>query len=162
VQVERKYGIRKGDLPPARFRELCVRLTQENIEKMRKEMRSLGFSIDWTREYRTMDPSYYSRTQLSFVRLYRQGRIYRGEHPVNWCPRCETAIADAEVEYEEREGKLNYLRFKVEGGGELLIATTRPEYLRPAWRWRCTRRMRGTGSMWGGGWRFPPAGGRWR
>jgi valyl-tRNA synthetase len=129
VQVERKYGIRKGDLPPARFRELCVRLTQENIEKMRKEMRSLGFSIDWTREYRTMDPSYYSRTQLSFVRLYRQGRIYRGEHPVNWCPRCETAIADAEVEYEEREGKLNYLRFKVEGGGELLIATTRPEYL---------------------------------
>jgi valyl-tRNA synthetase len=129
VQVEKKYGIRKGDLPPARFRELCVRLTQENIERMRREMRSLGFSIDWSREYRTMDPSYFSRTQLSFLRLYRQGRIYRGEHPVNWCPRCETAIADAEVEYEEREGKLNYLRFRLEGGGELLIATTRPEYL---------------------------------
>ncbi len=129
VQVERKYGIRKGDLPPEKFRELCVKLTEENIEKMKKEMRSMGFSMDWSREYRTMDPSYFYRTQLSFVRLYRQGRIYRGEHPVNWCPRCETAIADAEVEYEEREGKLNYLRFRLEGGGELVVATTRPEYL---------------------------------
>ncbi len=129
VQVEKKYGIRKGELPPERFRELCVRLTEENIEKMRREMRSLGFSIDWSREYRTMDPSYFSRTQLSFVRLYKQGRIYRAEHPVNWCPRCETAIADAEVEYEEREGRLYYLKFGLEGGGEVLIATTRPEYL---------------------------------
>ncbi len=130
VQVEKRYGIRKGDLPPERFRELCIKLTEENIAHMREEIKSLGFSIDWSTEYRTMDPSYYSKTQLSFVRLYKKGLIYRGEHPVNWCPRCETAIADAEVEYDERESSLSYIKFKIHGEDDLLtIATTRPEYL---------------------------------
>jgi len=130
VQVEKRYGIRKGDFPPEKFRELCIKLTEENITHMREEMNSLGFSIDWSTEYRTMDPSYYSKTQLSFVQLYKKGLIYRGEHPVNWCPRCETAIADAEVEYEERESTLNYLKFKIHGKNDYLtIATTRPEYL---------------------------------
>ncbi len=130
VQVEKRYGIRKGDLPPEKFRELCVMLTSENIAQMKEEMNSFGFSIDWSTEYRTMDPSYYSKTQLSFLRLYKKGIIYRGEHPVNWCPRCETAIADAEVEHEDRETTLNYIKFKlVGGGGTLTIATTRPEYL---------------------------------
>ncbi|MEM3723117.1 MAG: valine--tRNA ligase [Candidatus Hadarchaeales archaeon] len=129
VQVEKKYGIKKGDLPPEKFRELCIQLTEENIAHMREEMRSLGFSIDWSTEYRTMDPSYYSKTQLSFVRLYKKGLIYRGEHPVNWCPRCETAIADAEVEYSERETFLNYLKFELDDGEKITIATTRPEFL---------------------------------
>ncbi len=130
VQVEKRYGIRKGDLPAEKFRELCVNLTEENIVHMREEMNSLGFSIDWSTEYRTMDPSYYCKTQLSFVQLYKKGLIYRGEHPVNWCPRCETAIADAEVEYEDRSTSLNYIKFKLAGrDGSLTIATTRPEYL---------------------------------
>jgi len=130
VQVEKRYGIRKGDLPPEKFRELCVKLTDENIRHMREEMTSLGFSIDWSTEYRTMDPSYFKKTQLSFVQLYKKEMIYRGEHPVNWCPRCETAIADAEVEYEERETTLNYIKFKVHGENDYLtIATTRPEFL---------------------------------
>ncbi|MEM2877965.1 MAG: valine--tRNA ligase [Candidatus Hadarchaeales archaeon] len=130
VQVERRYGIRKGDLPPSKFRELCVNLTQENIAHMKEEMNLMGFSIDWSTEYRTMDPDYYRRTQLSFVRLYKKGMIYRGEHPVNWCPRCETAIADAEVEHGERKTVLSYIKFKlVDGEEHLTIATTRPEYL---------------------------------
>jgi valyl-tRNA synthetase len=130
VQVEKRYGIRKGDLPPEKFRELCIKLTEENIAHMREEMNSLGFSMDWSTEYRTMDPSYYSKTQLSFVQLYNKGLIYRGEHPVNWCPRCETAIADAEVEYDDRESSLNYVKFKIVGENDFLtIATTRPEYL---------------------------------
>jgi len=130
VQVEKRYGIRKGDLPPEKFRELCIKLTENNITHMREEMNSLGFSIDWSTEYRTMDPDYYGRTQLSFVQLYKRGLIYRGEHPVNWCPRCETAIADAEVEYEDREATLSYIKFKLHGEDEYLtIATTRPEYL---------------------------------
>jgi len=130
VQVEKRYGIRKGDLPPKKFRELCIKLTEENIAHMREEMNSMGYSIDWSTEYRTMDPSYYSKTQLSFVQLYKQGLIYRGEHPVNWCPRCETAIADAEVEYTDRDSTLNYIKFKIhEENAHLTIATTRPEYL---------------------------------
>ncbi|MEM3513892.1 MAG: valine--tRNA ligase [Candidatus Hadarchaeum sp.] len=130
VQVEKKYGIRKGDLPAEKFRELCVKLTTENIAHMKEEMNSFGFSIDWTTEYRTMDPSYYGKTQLSFVQLYKKGLIYRGEHPVNWCPRCETAIADAEVEYQEKKTTLHYIKFRVPDEKETLtIATTRPEYL---------------------------------
>ncbi len=130
VQVEKRYGIRKGDLPPEKFRERCIKLTEENIAHMREEMDSLGFSIDWSTEYRTMDPDYYRRTQLSFVQLYKRGLIYRGEHPVNWCPRCETAIADAEVEYEDREATISYIKFKLhDEDGYLTIATTRPEYL---------------------------------
>jgi valyl-tRNA synthetase len=130
VQVEKRYGIRKGDIPPEKFRELCIKLTEENIAHMREEMNSLGFSMDWSTEYRTMDPSYYSKTQLSFVQLYKKGLIYRGEHPVNWCPRCETAIADAEVEYDDRDSSLNYIKFKIVGEDDFItIATTRPEYL---------------------------------
>jgi len=130
VQVEKRYGIRKGDLPAEKFRELCVKLTSENIAHMKEEMNSFGFSIDWSTEYRTMDPSYYGKTQLSFVQLYKKGLIYRGEHPVNWCPRCETAIADAEVEYGDRNTKLNFIKFKLAGEKKALtIATTRPEYL---------------------------------
>lgn len=124
VQVERKHNIRKGDVPREEFRKMCIELTEENIRSMREEMIRLGFSIDWSLEYRTMDPDYWRRTQLAFIKLYKKGLIYRGEHPVEWCPRCQTAIAHAEVEYEEREGSLNYILFD-----DVLIATTRPELL---------------------------------
>ena len=90
-------------------------------------MKALGFSIDWSLEYTTMDKEYLYATQLSFILLYEKGHIYLGEHPVNWCPRCETAIAEAEVEYAERESNLVYVKFKSEE--ELTIATTRPELL---------------------------------
>jgi len=128
VRAETIYKIKKNDLPVKQFKELCIKLTDEYIEKMKKSMKAIGYSIDWFLEYKTMNPSYYKLTQLSFVHLYRAGRLYRGEHPVNWCPRCETAIAEAEVEYIQKEGMLNFLVFKVEGK-KVAIATTRPELL---------------------------------
>jgi valyl-tRNA synthetase len=103
---------------------MCVELTTRNIERMRKSLRRLGFSIDWSNEYVTMEPAYYGKTQRSFVQMYQNGRIYQKNHPVNWCPRCETAIAFAEVEYDARETYLNYLNFD-----KLKIATSRPELL---------------------------------
>ncbi|MEM3578686.1 MAG: valine--tRNA ligase [Candidatus Bathyarchaeia archaeon] len=130
VQVEREHNIRKRDLPPDKFRSLCMQLVEKYIAMMKEGIIRLGCSVDWTTEYRTMNPDYWRRTQLSFIILYKKGYIYQGTHPVNWCPRCETAIADAEVEYEEREGKLHYIRFPLaDGGGHLLIATTRPEFI---------------------------------
>ena len=130
VKVEETHGIRKGDVPRAKFREMCVDLTRTNIKQMKSQMQSLGFSQDWSREFVTMTPEYMKRTQLSFLKMYDQGLIYRGIHPVNWCPRCETAIAFAEVEYHENETYLNYLEFPVEESEKgLLIATTRPELL---------------------------------
>ncbi|MGB9959921.1 MAG: valine--tRNA ligase [Candidatus Bathyarchaeales archaeon] len=130
VQVEKEHKIRKRDLPPDKFRSLCMQLVEKYIAMMKEGVIRLGCSVDWTTEYRTMDPDYWRRTQLSFIILYRKGLIYQGTHPVNWCPRCETAIADAEVDYEERKGKLHYIRFPLENSGEyLLIATTRPEFI---------------------------------
>ncbi|MEM3108928.1 MAG: valine--tRNA ligase [Candidatus Bathyarchaeia archaeon] len=129
VRAEILHNVRKKDLPIEKFKELCIRLTEEYIENMKASMKRIGYSIDWSLEYRTMDPGYYRLTQLSFILLYRMGKLYRGEHPVNWCPRCETAIAEAEVEYITREGSLNYITFKTAGGGKLPIATTRPELL---------------------------------
>ncbi|MBS7628977.1 class I tRNA ligase family protein, partial [Candidatus Bathyarchaeota archaeon] len=128
VRAEKLYGIRKRDVSIQEFKEICVRLTDDYIEKMRAAMKAMGYSMDWSLEYRTMDPSYYRATQLSFIILYERGYIYRGEHPVNWCPRCETAIAEAEVVYSERESELVYLYFDPEGV-RLPIATTRPELL---------------------------------
>jgi valyl-tRNA synthetase len=130
VQVEHEHNIRKRDIPPDKFRKLCAELVEKYIAMMKEGVIRLGCSVDWTTEYRTMDPDYWRRTQLSFIILYKKGFMYQGTHPVNWCPRCETAIADAEVDYEEREGTLHYIRFPLENGHEyLLIATTRPEFI---------------------------------
>ena len=129
VEVEKKNNIRKTDVSPDQFRKLCMDLVNKYIAVMKESIIRLGYSIDWSTEYRTMDPDYWRRTQLSYILLYKKGFIYRGKHPVNWCPRCETAIADAEVEYDNRNAQLHYIRFKLEDGGFLEIATTRPELI---------------------------------
>jgi len=130
VQVEKEHEIRKRDAPPDQFRKWCEQLVEKYIALMKEGILKLGCSVDWTTEYRTMDPDYWKRTQLSFILLHRKGYMYQGTHPVNWCPRCETAIADAEVDYEEKAGTLHYIRFPLENSSEyLLIATTRPEFI---------------------------------
>jgi valyl-tRNA synthetase len=129
VEVEKEHKIKKTDVPPDEFRKLCERLVNKYIGEMKESLIRLGYSIDWTTEYKTMDPDYWRRTQLSFILLYKKGFIYRGTHPVNWCPRCETAIADAEVEYGTREARLYHVKFKREKGGVLEVATTRPELI---------------------------------
>jgi valyl-tRNA synthetase len=130
VQVERENRIRKREVPPDKFRKLCEKLVEKYIAIMKEGIMRLGCSNDWTTEYRTMDPDYWRRTQLSFILLYKKGLMYQGTHPVNWCPSCETAIADAEVNYEQQEGTLHYLKFPVENSSEhLRIATTRPELI---------------------------------
>jgi len=128
VKVEEIHGIKKNDVPREEFRKLCVEFTEKNIEKMRETMRRLAFSIDWSKEYITMYPEYYTRTQISFVRMYEKGLIYRGYHPVIFCPRCETTIALAEIEYKKGTTKLNYIRFG-DGENSIIIATTRPELI---------------------------------
>lgn len=130
VKVEETHGIKKSDVPRDEFRRMCIDLTQENIQMMKTQMQSLGFSQDWSREFVTMTDQYKRKTQLSFLKMHDQGLIYQAVHPVNWCPRCETAIAFAEVEYQENETYLNYLEFsQVDGEGKVPIATTRPELL---------------------------------
>ncbi|MBV9609771.1 MAG: class I tRNA ligase family protein, partial [Acidobacteria bacterium] len=78
-----------------------------------EQMKRLGASVDWSREYFTMDEHLSSAVRLVFVRLYEEGLIYRGKYVVNWCPRCGTAISDLEVEHEETPGKLYHIRYPV-------------------------------------------------
>ena len=130
IQVEKEQKIRKRDVAPDQFRRWCEQLIERYIALMKDSILKLGCSIDWATEYLTMDPDYWRRTQLSFILLHKKGFMYQGTHPVNWCPRCETAIADAEVDYEKRQGTLNYIRFPLEGTSEyLIIATSRPEFI---------------------------------
>ncbi|HEY6347837.1 MAG TPA: valine--tRNA ligase [Candidatus Angelobacter sp.] len=93
------------------------------------QMKRLGASVDWAREYFTMDEDLSRAVTDVFVRLYEEGLIYRGKYVVNWCPRCMTAISDLEVVHEEYAGKLYQIRYPISGdpGQFLTIATTRPE-----------------------------------
>ncbi len=92
------------------------------------QMKRLGASVDWDREYFTMDENLSHAVREVFVRLYEEGLIYRGKYIVNWCPRCGTAISDLEVKHEEVQGKLFEIRYPVVGTKEFItVATTRPE-----------------------------------
>jgi valyl-tRNA synthetase len=98
-----------------------------------EQMKRLGASVDWSREYFTMDERLSVAVREAFVKLWEQGLIYRGAYIVNWCPRCQTAISDLEVVYDEHKGHLWEIRYPVHGddgremGEYLTIATTRPE-----------------------------------
>jgi valyl-tRNA synthetase len=127
VKVEENHDIHRTEVSRDEFRRLCIEHTEEQIDSMKETMNELGFSIDWNAEFRTMDPEYWGKTQRSFVEM--EESVYRDEHPVNWCPRCETAIADAEVENEDRTGTLYYVTFDGVGNDDIEIATTRPELL---------------------------------
>jgi valyl-tRNA synthetase len=91
------------------------------------QLKALGCSCDWSRLRFTLDDGLSHAVREVFVKLYNDGLIYRGAYLVNWCPRCETAISDLEVEHEEIGGTLYHIRYPLEDGGSVEIATTRPE-----------------------------------
>jgi len=93
-----------------------------------RQLKKLGCSCDWNRERFTMDEGLSRAVKEVFVRLYRDGLIYRGDYIINWCPRCQTALSDLEVEHEQEQGHLYYIKYPSEDSREyLVVATTRPE-----------------------------------
>lgn len=130
VNVEKKHGIKMRDYPRQEFIKLCTEFADNNIDLIRSQFKLLGDSMDPSIFYRT-DADYYRRlTQISFIKLYRRGLIYKGLAPVNWCTRCGTALADAEVEYRTKQSRLNYIHFGIDGADEdAIVATTRPELI---------------------------------
>ena len=126
VKVEKLHG--KEKLSRDEFKRKCVEFTLENIDKMKSQMVRLGFSPDWKFEYRTIDPSYHKKVQLSILQMYEKELVYRQKHPVQYCTNCQSAIAKAETDDIQRDTNLNYINFSVEGK-EFSIATTRPEML---------------------------------
>ncbi|MEM0073139.1 MAG: valine--tRNA ligase [Thermoplasmatales archaeon] len=128
VNVEKKYNIRMKDYDRQEFVKLCEDFADKNISEMIDQFRALGITADDSLYYKTSSEMYRKYTQISFIRMYKKGLVYRGKHPVNWCPRCETAIAESEIVYEEREVSLHEITFTGDGF-TVTIATTRPELL---------------------------------
>ncbi len=92
------------------------------------QLQKLGASCDWERERFTMDEGLSQAVREVFVRLFKEGLIYKGDYIVNWCPRCRTALSDDEVEHEDTKGKLYHIRYPyADGSGSVVVATTRPE-----------------------------------
>jgi valyl-tRNA synthetase len=113
----------------ANFIELCLELTVEDEKAFKALWQRLGLSVDWSLEYSTISAHSRRLAQLSFLDLFRKGHVYSVEAPTLWDVDFRTAVAQAEVEDRPQRGAFHKLRFALEGGGEFVIATTRPELL---------------------------------
>ncbi len=124
-----KEGIQRKDLGREEFERRVWKWKAESGGAIKQQMIRLGASCDWTRERFTLEPALYRAVLEAFLRLYREGLIYRGRYMINWCPRCQTAISDLEVVHNERTGNLWFIRYPVAGLPQeyLMVATTRPE-----------------------------------
>ncbi|MGD1210193.1 MAG: valine--tRNA ligase [Candidatus Acidiferrales bacterium] len=123
-----KQKIRRQDLGREEFERRVWQWKAESGGVIKDQMVRLGASCDWTREHFTLEPKLYRAVLEAFLRLYREGLIYRGRYMVNWCPRCQTAISDLEVVHHERAGEIWNIRYPIVGSKDfLVVATTRPE-----------------------------------
>jgi valyl-tRNA synthetase len=123
-----KEGLTRYDLGREKFIERTWEWKQVYHARISEQHWRLGVSCDWERERFTLDPGLSRAVREAFVRLYEDGLIYRGAYLINWCPRCGTAISDLEVEHEEKDTHLWYVRYWTEDGTRsITVATTRPE-----------------------------------
>jgi len=121
-------GINKNDLSREEFLEHAWDWTHKYGGVILDQLKKLGASCDWERTKFTMDPDMSASVIKSFVDLYNKGMIYRGYRMVNWDPEAKTTLSDEEVIFEERQGKLYFLKYQIEGSADFLtVATTRPE-----------------------------------
>ncbi|MEE9285158.1 MAG: class I tRNA ligase family protein, partial [Dehalococcoidia bacterium] len=131
VVVERQLaeeGTDRFQLGREKFLERVWAWVRASGNRITLQHQRLGASCDWSRERFTLDPGPVKAVMTTFVNLYRKGLIYRGERLINWCTRCHTAISDLEVEHQQHQGNLWYLRYPFEdGSGAVTVATTRPE-----------------------------------
>ena len=124
-----KEGIRRQDLGREEFERRIWQWKEKSGGAIKQQMIRLGASCDWTREKFTLEPALYRAVIEEFLRLYRDGLIYRARYMVNWCPRCQTAVSDLEVVHIERAGHLWHLRYPLVDSPDefVVVATTRPE-----------------------------------
>jgi valyl-tRNA synthetase len=121
-------GINKNDLTREEFLKHAWDWTNKYGGTILEQLKQLGCSCDWERTKFTMDPDMSASVIHSFVDLYNKGQIYRGYRMVNWDPEAKTTLSDEEVIYEERQGKLFYVKYRIKDSNEFVsVATTRPE-----------------------------------
>lgn len=131
VKVENellKQGYKKKEMGREAFLEKVWDWTHEYRERIREQLKKIGVSADFTREAFTMDENLNKAVRTVFVKLYNEGLIYQGNRITNWCPKCKTALSDAEIEYSEQDGHFWHIKYPIVGTTEFIeIATTRPE-----------------------------------
>jgi valyl-tRNA synthetase len=132
MMVERQLaseGKKRQDIGRDAFIERTWQWKEQYGGYILEQMKRLGDSVDWSREFFTMDEHLSRAVREAFVRFWEEGLIYRGTYIVNWCPRCMTALSDLEVAHDETQGKLWEIRYPVVGlpGESIVVATTRPE-----------------------------------
>ena len=123
-----KIGKSRFHLGREEFVKEVWKWKEEHGATIIKQLKRIGCSCDWRYERFTMDESLSRAVFKAFVNLYKNNLIYRGEHIINWCPRCGTALADDEVEHEEKQSNIWYIRYPLQNqSGYVVVATTRPE-----------------------------------
>jgi len=123
-----KEGIDRHQLGREKFQERMYQWAEECHKTITEQEQRVGSSCDWSRERFTLDEGPSRAVRTAFVRLYEKGLIYRGERIINWCPRCQTALSDLEVDHKDIAGHLYYVKYPLaENDGFITVATTRPE-----------------------------------
>ncbi len=120
-------GLSRQQLGRKKFEEEVWKWKELYQERIRQQLQAMGFSCDWSRERFTLDEICSRAVNSAFIRLAKDGLIYRGKRIIHWCPRCLTALSDIEVNHKEIEGKLYYVKYPLKEGGSITVATTRPE-----------------------------------
>jgi valyl-tRNA synthetase len=134
----KKEGLTRHQLGREKFLERVWQWVEKYSHLIIEQLKKLGCSCDWSRQRFTLDKNYSKAVYTAFLHYYKKGLIYRGPRIVNWCPRCETAISDIEVKYEERKSKLWYIKYPLKISNAqcsttkkiqdfIIVATTRPE-----------------------------------
>ena len=124
-----KEGLKRQDLGREKFLERVWAWKEQYGSTIIRQLKKLGASCDWDRARFTMDEAYSGAVKEVFVKLYVKGLIYQGHRIINWCPRCQTALADEEAPHQDLQGNLYYLKYPFKENPEkfIIVATTRPE-----------------------------------
>ncbi len=123
-----EQSVTRRDIGREKFHQVAWEWANNSRQSINLQHQMLGASCDWTRERFTLDEGPSKAVRTAFVNLYNKGLIYRGERIINWCPRCQTALSDLEVEHKEINGHLYYIRYPLaDESGFITVATTRPE-----------------------------------
>ena len=124
----KKEGTTRRELGREKFLERTTELAYRNKDYILNQLKKIGCSCDWERTRFTIDESLSRAVLKVFIHLHQKGLIYRGHRIVNWCPSCQTSLSDDEVEHENKQGSLWYVKYKMKGSDQFLtVATTRPE-----------------------------------
>jgi len=123
----KKEGLTRHELGREEFLNRVWQWKEKYGNQILEQLKKIGASCDWSRTRFTMDNDYQKAVDDTFLHYYKKGWIYKGERVINWCPRCQTSLSDLELEYKKEKAKLYFLKYPLENGNYIVVATTRPE-----------------------------------